>query len=75
MVKIVSETGMNSVGGECSSDITEAERGGSLRDDDNVESITALLSMIFVLLLLTDFTKIFRTLTSILTFCLAKTGI
>lgn len=32
MVKIVSETGMNSVGGECSSDITEAERGGSLRD-------------------------------------------
>lgn len=72
MVKIVSETGMNSVGGECSSDITEAERGGSLRD---VMLNPSLLSMIFVLLLLTDFTKIFRTLTSILTFCLAKTGI
>lgn len=64
MVKIVSETGMNSVGGG----VLQFERC-------NVESITALLSMIFVLLLLTDFTKIFRTLTSILTFCLAKTGI
>lgn len=75
VVQIVSETGMKTVGRERSSDDTEAEGGGSLTDVMLNPSLHFIVWLLFSSCSqITKITKILRTLTSTLTFCLTKTG-